>query len=165
MSKVTELSNLYSEVLNDSVLGALTEESQLKVALSLFIDANKSAPKQWPAKNPAPAGGVIGGSGNDGDVRTVVGKLGDKRKESAISKEDKPYTKFYYTVDGKEYNTISKAIAEQLSKAVLGQSKVELKLQKNGKFENLVSAKIVQSESASKMVTLPEDELEEDAPF
>jgi hypothetical protein len=159
MSKATELFETYREVQSAFEDVELSEESLIKLALSLFIDANKSAPKQWTGKNPAPAGGNIGGAGNDGDTRTVVGKLGDKRKESATSKEGKPYTKFFYIVDGKEYNTISKAIAEQLSSAVLGQSKVELKLQKNGKFENLVSAKVIQSEKQE-----PEF-LEEDAPF
>jgi hypothetical protein len=142
MSKSTELFETYREVQSAFEDVELSEESLIKLALTLYIDANKAAPKQWPAKPTA----TVGTAGNDGDTRTVVGKLGDKRKESATSKEGKPYTKFFYTVDGKEYNTISKAIAEQLSSAVLGQSKVELKLQKNGKFENLVSAKVIQSE-------------------
>jgi hypothetical protein len=142
-TKAQELFETFREVESAFDDAELSEESLIKLALSLFIDANKAAPKQWPAK---PSLSVP--AGNDGDTRTVVGKLGDKRKESATSKEGKPYTKFFYTVDGREYNTISKAIAEQLSTAVLGQSKVELKLQKNGKFENLVSAKVIQSAQA-----------------
>jgi hypothetical protein len=154
-TKAQELFETYREVQSAFEDVELSEESLIKLALTLFIDAGKASPNsKWPGKQAASVP-----SGNDGDTRTVIGKLGDKRKESATSKSGKPYSKFFYVVDGKEYNTIDKAIAEQLSEAVLGQSKVKLQLKKNGKFENLVSAKVIQSEKQE-----PEF-LEEDAPF
>jgi hypothetical protein len=154
-TKAQELFETYREVQSAFEDVELSEESLIKLALTLYIDANKESPNsKWPGKQAASVP-----AGNDGDTRTVVGKLGDKRKEDATSKAGKPYSKFFYIVDGKEYNTIDKKIAAELSKAVVGQSKVQLQLQKNGKFENLVNAQVIQSEKQE-----PEF-LEEDAPF
>jgi hypothetical protein len=138
MSKAAELAQIFKEVTEQEVFRELSDDNQVKIAETIFINTNKSAAKQWPAKTGA-------ATSPDGATRVITGILSSKNKENKVSKENKPYTKFTYNIGGTEYNTVSKEVAAALSTAVVSKSMVEVTLTKKGNFENMTSARVIPS--------------------
>lgn len=155
-SKTIELGTIFHDVCEDPFLGALSEDNRVKVALSLFIQANDKR-GVWPRKGgngaaPAQAQGEQSYTG------AFVG-----RKAEDYQKKDGTATKRYtFKVGDKEfvmYGAFGQKVAES-TREFKKNDRVTASYDVNGKFTNLKSLTKANGESTDDL-----EQQSDDIPF